>query len=47
MDKLSDDEFNALARFLKGKNIWSIPKREWLGLLKESPSLFKLIKAVI
>ncbi|MGB9979801.1 NAD(P)/FAD-dependent oxidoreductase [Methanobacterium sp.] len=47
MDKLSDDEFNALARFLKDRNIWAIPKREWFGLLKESPSLFKLIRAVI
>ena len=47
LDKLNDDEFNTLARFLENKDIWSISKREWLGLLKESPSLFKLLKAVI
>lgn len=47
LDKINDDEFNALARFLEDKDIWSISKREWFGLLKESPSLFKLIKAVI
>ncbi len=47
MDKLNDNEFNALAKFLEDRDIWSIQKREWFGLLKESPSLFKLIKAVI
>lgn len=47
LDKLTDDEFNTLARFLQGKDISSISTTEWFGLLKESPSLFKLIKAVI
>jgi digeranylgeranylglycerophospholipid reductase len=47
LDKLNDDELNALARFLKDRDIYSISKREWFGLLKESPSLFKLLKALI
>lgn len=47
LDKINDDEFNALARFLEDKDIWSISKREWFGLLKEFLSLFKLIRAVI
>jgi digeranylgeranylglycerophospholipid reductase len=47
LDQLKDDEFNALARFLHDKDIWSISKREWFGLIKESPGLFKLIKALI
>lgn len=47
LDNLNDDEFNTLAKFLQGKDIGTISKMEWFGLLKESPSLFKLIKAVI
>ncbi len=47
LDQLNDEEFNALARFLHDKDIWSVSKMEWFGLLKESPSLFKLIKTVI
>lgn len=47
LDQLNDDEFNTLAKFLQGKDLSSISKMEWFGLLKESPSLFKLIKAVI
>ena len=47
LDKINDGEFNALARFLEDRDIWSISKREWFGLLKEYPSLFKLIRAVI
>ena len=46
-DKLTDDELNSLAKFLKGKELDSISKRSLLGLLKESPRLFRLIKDVI
>ncbi len=47
LDQLNDDEFNTLAKFLHGKDIGSISKMEWFGLIKESPGLFKLIKTVI
>jgi digeranylgeranylglycerophospholipid reductase len=46
-DKLTDDELNTLAKFLKGKDLDSISKRSLLGLLKESPRLFRLIKDLI
>lgn len=46
-DKLDDEELNTLARFMKGKDLNSISKRSLLGLLKESPRLFRLIKDVI
>jgi digeranylgeranylglycerophospholipid reductase len=46
-DKLTDDELNALARFMKGKDLDSITTRNLLGLLKESPRLFRLLKNII
>lgn len=46
-DKLSDDELNSLAKFMKGKDLNSISKRSLLGLLKESPRLFRFLKEVI
>lgn len=46
-DKLNDDELNAFARFMKGRDLNSISKRSLLGLLKESPTLFRLLKDII
>lgn len=46
-DKLNDKELNALARFMKGRDLDKITARSLLGLMKESPSLFRLLKEVI
>lgn len=46
-DKLTDDELNALARFMKGRDLDNISKRSLLSLLKESPRLFRLLKDII
>lgn len=46
-DKLNDKELNALAKFMKGKDLNAITAKSLLGLLKESPSLFRLLKDVI
>jgi len=46
-DKLNDKELNTLARFMKGRDLDKITARSLLGLMKESPSLFRLLKEVI
>ncbi len=46
-DKLNDKELNALARFMKGRDLDNITVKSLLGLLKDSPSLFRLLKDVI
>ena len=47
MDKINDEELNTLARFLKEKDLNSISTKSLLGLLKESPRLFRFLKDVI
>ena len=47
LDKLNDKELNALARFMKGRDLNSITATSLLGLVKESPSLVRLLKDVI
>jgi digeranylgeranylglycerophospholipid reductase len=46
-DKLNDKELNALARFMKGRDLDKITVKSLFGLLKDSPSLFRLLKDVI
>ena len=46
-DKLNDKELNALARFMKGRDLDNITAKSLFGLLKDSPSLFRLLKDVI
>jgi digeranylgeranylglycerophospholipid reductase len=46
-DKLNDKELNALAKFMKGRDLDNITTKSLLGLLKDSPSLFRLLKDVI
>ncbi len=47
LDKLNDKELNALARFLKGRDLDSITSTSLLGLVKESPSLVRHLKNVL
>jgi digeranylgeranylglycerophospholipid reductase len=47
IDKLTDDDINALVKFFKGKDIESIPKLSLLKLVKERPRLLKLLKELI
>ena len=46
-DKLTDDELNSLSKFMKENDLDSISKRALLGLLKESPRLFRFLKDII
>lgn len=46
-DKLNDKELNALCKFMEGKDLDNITARNLLVLLKDSPSLFRLLKDVI
>ncbi|MGB9937382.1 MAG: NAD(P)/FAD-dependent oxidoreductase [Methanobacterium sp.] len=46
-DKLNDKELNVLANFMKDRDLDNITPRSLLVLLKESPSLFRLLKDVI
>ena len=43
IDKLSDDDFNALAEFLEGKDLGSISKLSILNFLKNYPHLITLL----
>ncbi|MBI5679996.1 MAG: NAD(P)/FAD-dependent oxidoreductase [Methanobacterium sp.] len=47
MEKLSDNELNALARFMQKNEGKSISAKSLLGLAKESPSLFRVLKDII
>lgn len=46
-EKLNDKELNVLAKFMKGRDLDKVTPRSLLVLLKESPSLFRLLKEVI
>ncbi len=47
LDKLNDKELNALAKFMKGRDLDSITSASLLGLVKESPSLVRHLKDII
>lgn len=47
LDKLSDKELNALAIFMKGRDLNSITATSLLGLVKESPSLVRHLKDLL
>lgn len=47
LDKLNDNELNALAKFMKGRDLSSVTGRSLLGLVKESPSLVRHLKNII
>jgi len=46
-DKLNDKELNALARFMKGRDLNSVTGSSLLSLIKESPSLVRHLRNVI
>ena len=47
LDKLNDKELNALAKFMKGRDLNSITATSLLGLVKESPSLVRHLKELL
>lgn len=47
MDKLSDDDFNAITEFLKGHDLESISKLSMMGLIKGHPNLLRLLKEIL
>ncbi|BDZ69490.1 NAD(P)/FAD-dependent oxidoreductase [Methanobacterium petrolearium] len=47
LDKLTDEEINILAKFLKEQDLESISKMSMLGLVKEYPQFLKLLKDLL
>lgn len=47
LDKLSDEEINILAQFLKKQDLKSISKMSMLGFVKEYPQFLKLLKDIL
>lgn len=47
LDKLSDEEINILAEFLKKQDLESISKLSMLGFVREYPQFLKLLKDVL
>jgi digeranylgeranylglycerophospholipid reductase len=47
MDKLSDDDFNAITKFLKGHDLESISKLSMIGLIRVHPNLLRLLKEIL
>lgn len=47
LDKLTDDEINILAKFLKEQDLKSISKMSMLGFVKEYPQFLKLLKDLL
>jgi digeranylgeranylglycerophospholipid reductase len=47
MDKLTDEDFNAISEFLKGHDLESISKLSMIGLIKGHPNLLRLLKEIL
>lgn len=47
LDKLDDDDLNALAKFLQGKDFSSISKTSLLWLVKDDPKIIKVLKDIL
>ncbi|MEG3224137.1 MAG: digeranylgeranylglycerophospholipid reductase [Methanobacteriales archaeon Met13] len=47
MDKLKDEDFNAISKFLEGHNLESISKLSMIGLIKGHPNLLRLLKDIL
>lgn len=47
LDKLNDEDLNALAKFLQGRDIESISTTSLLGLVKEYPGLLKVLRDIL
>jgi digeranylgeranylglycerophospholipid reductase len=47
MDKLSDDDFNAITDFLEGHDLESISKLSMMGLIRGHPNLLRLLKEIL
>jgi digeranylgeranylglycerophospholipid reductase len=47
MDKLTDEDFNAISEFLKGHDLESISKLSMIGLIKIHPNLLRLLKEIL
>lgn len=47
LDKLSDDDLNALAKFLQGRDFGSISKTSLLWFVKDDPKIIKVLKDIL
>ncbi|MDO5835266.1 MAG: NAD(P)/FAD-dependent oxidoreductase [Methanobacterium sp.] len=47
MDRLTDEEMNILAKFLKEQDLESISKMSMLGFLRDYPQFLKLLKEIL
>lgn len=47
MEKLVDEDFNAITKFLKGHDLESISKLSMMGLIKSHPHLLRLLKEIL
>jgi digeranylgeranylglycerophospholipid reductase len=47
MDKLVDEDYNAITKFLKGHDLESISKLSMMGLIRSHPNLLRLLKEVL
>ncbi|HMK54572.1 MAG TPA: NAD(P)/FAD-dependent oxidoreductase [Methanobacteriaceae archaeon] len=47
MDKLKDEDFNAISKFLEGHDLESISKLSMIGLIKGHPNLLRLLKDIL
>jgi digeranylgeranylglycerophospholipid reductase len=47
LDKLNDDDLNALAKFLQGRDVKKISTTSLLGLIKDYPKLVKVLKDIL
>jgi len=47
MDRLSDEEMNILAKFLKEQDLESISKMSVLGFVRDYPQFLKLLKEIL
>ncbi len=47
MDKLVDEDYNAITEFLQGHDLQSLSKLSMMGLIKAQPTLLRLLKEIL
>lgn len=47
MDKLVDEDYNAITKFLQGHDLQSLTKLSMMGLIKAHPTLLRLLKEIL
>ena len=47
MDKLVDEDYNAITKFLEGHDLQSLSKLSMMGLIRAHPTLLRLLKEIL